>query len=74
MLYEENSQINFYGSISELSDISPDFYRSHKSFVVNLRNIKHVDRSIKEIEMINGEIALVGAKKVQKLIKALAEL
>jgi len=74
VLHLENSQINFYGSISELADLSPDFYRSHKSFVVNLRNIKHIDRTTNEIEMNSGEIALVGAKKVQKLIAAIAAL
>lgn len=73
VLHLENSQINFYGSINELEEISSDFYRSHKSFVVNLRNIRHVDRVTKEIEMTNGEIALVGTKKVQKLLEAIAE-
>jgi len=73
VLHLANSQINFYGSINELAEISPDFYRSHKSFVVNLRNIQHVDHATKEIEMKNGEIALVGAKKVQDLLAAIAE-
>jgi len=73
VLHLENSQINFHGSINDLAEISPDFYRSHKSFVVNLQNIKHVDHVTKEIEMINGEIALVGAKKVQKLLNAITQ-
>ncbi|MCL2568582.1 MAG: LytTR family DNA-binding domain-containing protein [Oscillospiraceae bacterium] len=73
VLHLENSQIIFYGSINELTEISPDFYRSHKSFVVNLKNIKQVDHAMKEIEMTNGEIALVGSKKVQELLNAIAE-
>ena len=74
VMHLENSQIHFYGSINELTEIGPDFHRSHKSFVVNLRNIKQVDRATKEIKMVNGETALVGAKKVQKLLEALAAL
>jgi two-component system response regulator AgrA len=74
ILHLDNSQINFYGSINELAQIGADFYRSHQSYVVNLRNIKQVDHITKKIEMINGEIALVGTKKVQELLRTIASL
>ena len=74
VLHLENSQINFYGSMEEHTDISPDFFRSHKSFVVNLRNIERVDLKAKQIEMVNGEVVPVSAKNVQKLLDAMAKL
>ena len=67
------SHINFYGNIKTLDEVSPDFFRCHKSFVVNLRNIKHVDHKEKIITMVNGEIALVTTKKLRALITAMEE-
>ena len=68
-----NSHIHFYGNIKTLDKISPDFIRTHKSFVVNLHNIKHINRKEKTIEMINGEIALIAIKKIRMLLDAMPD-
>jgi two-component system response regulator AgrA len=71
ILHLNKSHINFYGNIKTLDEISPDFFRCHKSFVVNLRNIKHVDHKDKTIMMVNDEVALVTTKKLKALTTAM---
>lgn len=73
ILHLYKSHINFYGYIKTLDEISPDFFRCHKSFVVNLRNIKSVDHKEKTVTMVNGEIALVTTKKLKALLTAMKE-
>lgn len=67
ILHMENSQLEFYGSIKELEEVGDPFYRCHKSFVVNKDNIKSVDRSKREIEMVNEEICLVSVRALKGL-------
>jgi len=73
ILHLYKSHINFYGYIKNLDEISPDFFRCHKSFVVNLGNIQHVDHKEKTITMVNGEVALVTTKKLRALLNAMEE-
>jgi two-component system response regulator AgrA len=67
MMYTKNSYIEFYGSLSDVAEISPDFYRCHQSFVVNAKNIKSINKTKREVEMVNGEVAFVTAKKIKEL-------
>jgi len=71
ILHTTNSLLEFYGSLSEVAEIDPIFFRCHQSFVVNTKNIKGVNKVTREIEMINGEVVLVATKKIRKLIDAL---
>lgn len=69
ILHTRNSQIEFYHTINDLEQIGEDFYRCHKSFVVNKNNIKSIDKSEKTIEMDNGEICLVSSRSMRGLLK-----
>lgn len=51
----DNHQFDFYGKLSELTQKSKSFMRSHNSFVVNLQNISLLDKKKHEIHFINGE-------------------
>jgi two-component system response regulator AgrA len=73
-MHLNKSHLHFYGNIKNLERISSEFFRTHKSFVVNLRNIKHVDNKEKTIEMKNGEIALLATKKSRALLDSISEL
>ena len=68
ILHTADTQIEFRAPMNKVANISPDFYRCHKSFVVNINNIKRVDKSTKEIEMVNGEIAFTTVRKIPKLL------
>jgi len=69
ILHTENSRIEHYASLSKIAEISSDFYRCHKSFVVNIKNIKRIDKTKKEIEMTNGATILLAAKKMTQLLE-----
>ena len=73
ILHMRNKRIGFYGSLSEVAEASPDFFRSHKAFVVNTKNIKFVNKAEQKVEMVNGEVALVTAKKVKALLEAMGQ-
>jgi two-component system response regulator AgrA len=73
ILYTQNGRLEFYGSLNEIAQANPDFYRSHKSFVVNSKNIKSIDTSKKELEMINGSTAFIAVRKVTALTKLLTQ-
>jgi len=71
VLHMADSQLEFRGSISEIADIGSSFFRCHKSFVVNTKNIKYVDRSKREIEMKNGELVPVTPRKMVSLLESI---
>ena len=71
ILHMDNSQLEFYGSIKEVAEIGSDFYRCHKSFVVNIKNVLNVDKTQKEVEVVNGEFCLVSVRGMKGLIQAI---
>ena len=69
VLHLENGQLEYYGTLREVEQGNPDFYRCHKSVVVNPKKIKEVDKSTKEAEMINGEYCLISARAMKGLMQ-----
>lgn len=68
IIHMKNGQLEFYHSIKELSEMDENFYRCHKSFIVNKDNIKRIDKKNREIEMKNGEKCLVSIRAIRGLI------
>ena len=68
ILHMADGQLEFYQSIRELENINENFYRCHKSFVVNKEKIKNIDKSRREIEMENGEICLVSVRGMRGIL------
>jgi len=73
ILHTENGRIEFYASLSAVMEASPAFYRTHKSFAVNIKNVRQVNKIKGVVEMTNGECALVASRKVAGLIAAMTE-
>ena len=71
ILHTKNERIEFRGSLKEIEQMQPFFFRSHKSFVVNSKNIKSINRNVGEIIMSNNEIALITSKKLPALLDLL---
>lgn len=69
VLHLENGQLEYYGSLKQAVADNPEFYRCHKSVVVNPKNVKEVDKATKEAEMINGEFCYVSARAMKGLLK-----
>lgn len=71
ILHLTNSSLDFYGKINEIEILSPVMFRVHKSYVVNTENIKSIDKTNREIIMINGETCLLSIRQLKKLEKRL---
>ncbi|WP_291582879.1 LytR/AlgR family response regulator transcription factor [Clostridium sp. UBA6640] len=63
-------QIEFYGSIKELKDrLNNDFYHSHRSYLVNIKNIKEIDKKRLIIHMKNDEECYVSIRRLRGLMQ-----
>lgn len=66
-LHLTSSTLNFYGKINEMTALSPVMFRSHKSYIINIENIKSIDKTNREITMNNGETCLLSVRQLKKL-------
>lgn len=73
-LHLKNGVIEYYGTLNEAEDVLPNFYRSHKSSLLNPKNVIEVNRSTKEVEFSNGDICEVSARKLKGLITLVGSL
>jgi two-component system, LytTR family, response regulator AgrA len=63
IIHMTHGQIESYCTLKELENmlqkISDVFFRSHKSYIINLDHIKKIDVQNQEVIMSNGEICLI---------------
>lgn len=69
ILHTMDYEVEFYGKIKELLNILDSrFKRIHNSYLVNIENIKKIDKSQKIVYMNNGEICLGSARLFKNII------
>jgi len=73
IIHTENGKIEFRGFLSEIEKLVPEFYRSHKSYLVNVDKINYIDKLAKEAVMPNGKRALIAQKKIAGLVAIIGE-
>ena len=73
ILHMRNRQIEFPGNLKKIAEALPDFYFCHKSYLVNMDNIKHADIRQGIVEMVNGEKVLISKRKAKEFIIRLEE-
>ena len=71
VLHLNDGQLTFRGSLSEELGKSDDFFRCHRSYVVNINNIKSIDKKMSLLEMKNGEKILISRRKRDELERIL---
>ncbi|AJA47170.1 accessory gene regulator protein A [Clostridium pasteurianum DSM 525 = ATCC 6013] len=55
-VHEENRQFEFYGNLKDIQKkLTSNFYRCHKSYIVNKDKIEEIDIKNNKIIMVNGE-------------------
>lgn len=65
-----NGQYEFYGTLKNLEKTVPsEFYKSHRSYLINTRKIQSIDKSKMLIKMINNEICYVSLRYMKGLLK-----
>jgi len=65
-----SGQIEFYGTLKNIeTTVSNDFFKVHRSYLVNTKKIKSIDKRKMVIEMINGEMCYVSLRYLKGLLK-----
>jgi len=69
-IHTPNEQVEFYGTLKEIEKkVSLDYYKCHRSFLVNTKNIKSVDKDNLVVHMINDETCYVSKLYLKGLVK-----
>lgn len=56
LLHTTDGFIEFYGTLRDIIEqLNDDFYQCHKSYVVNIKNIKEINKEEQFLEMTNNE-------------------
>jgi len=72
LLYKRNSVLEYYGTITGVSNLGPPFCRCHQSFVVNINHVKCVDAfNCKKAEMTDGTMIPIARRKMAEFLKCI---
>jgi two-component system response regulator AgrA len=75
IIHLKNGRVEFNSTLSNVEkQIQSGFFRSHKSYFVNINNIRQVDKLERTVEMANGELALLSRNKIKELLEILSQL
>jgi two-component system response regulator AgrA len=68
-VHEENRQIEFYGNLKDIQEkLTSNFYRCHKSYIVNKDKILEIDKKSNKIIMTDGEECYVSFRFMRGLL------
>ncbi|WP_286906803.1 LytR/AlgR family response regulator transcription factor [Clostridium sp. UBA1652] len=69
LLHGIGRQLTFSGNLNDIEkELDDNFYRCHKSYIVNKNNIRKIDTKNKIIHMLNGEECMVSYRKIKGLV------
>ena len=69
VLHLKRSRLELRSSLSEVEALHAAFFRCHMAYVVNVKNIKSVNKAKRTIEMVTGKNALVSRRKFNALLE-----
>lgn len=67
----KNQQFEFYGKLADIVKLHPSFIASHKSFVVNIENIRSIDMKERILTFENGETCDISLRFQKNLLSQL---
>ncbi|KPG72020.1 histidine kinase [Enterococcus sp. RIT-PI-f] len=73
IVYTENSEIEFYDTMKNVEKKLPNFYRSHKSYLININHVSCLKKHERVVEMSNGMECFVSVRALSKLVNILYE-
>lgn len=68
-----NGNFDFYQSLNMVENSNENFYRCHKGYVINIKNIEEIDKKLKVVHMKNGETCPIAFRRLKSLEKILME-
>jgi len=63
----DNRQIEFYGSLKNLSNLDDRFFRCHNSYVINRNNVNNIDTKDRTVHFNNGEHCYASVRNIKKI-------
>ncbi|HCJ4363872.1 TPA: response regulator transcription factor, partial [Listeria innocua] len=68
ILHGKNRQVEFYGKLKSIEKmLDESFYRCHRSYIVNKKNIHELDTTKGVVKMSNGENCYASSKLIKSL-------
>lgn len=74
IVYLDNRRIEYIGKIKEVESMYEVFCRCHQSYVVNLMNVKEINKKERVITMANGAKCLVSTRHLKKVVNQFKKL
>ncbi|MGL9748949.1 LytR/AlgR family response regulator transcription factor [Enterococcus sp. DIV0170] len=71
VLHLDQSTVEFYGKINDIDSMSDALLRTHKSIVLNIENVRALNRKKYEATMVNNEVCPIAIRKFSMLNKRL---
>lgn len=72
ILHSENEELEFKGKLKEIENsIGEEFFRCHKSYLININKIQEINMKDKTVLLDNGDSCLVSKKAMTELIEKL---
>jgi len=68
-LHLKNGQLEYYGSLKEVEEAIPSFYRCHKSVIVNPKNVRRINKSTRMAILSNQETCPVSRRHMKGLLE-----
>jgi two-component system, LytTR family, response regulator AgrA len=64
-----DEQLEFYGTLKDIEkSVSENYYKPHRSYLVNIKKIKSIDKDKLIIHMINGEVCYIASRYLRGLL------
>ncbi len=73
IVHLDDGELEYYGLLKDVPDLNSDFYRCHKSYVVNLTRIRSLDKRYRRLTMANGETVLCSAAASRYLVRQIGK-
>lgn len=74
ILYTTQGQFEFYQSLNNIEEMEESFFRIHRSYIINIKNIAEIDKKNKCVLMKNGESCPIAFRRLKALEKVIATL
>ena len=71
LLHKINGELEFYGTVADVSNLGPPFFKCHQSYVVNKNHVRYINIIERKAELTDGTIIPVARQKMTEFLKVM---